>query len=69
MHIDCFAYKHNGCTALKVKQCEGCSFYKTKEQYQLDRQLAMEKILSLDKRLQDHINKTYYGGKVGGGVE
>jgi hypothetical protein len=66
MHIDCFAYKHNGCTALKVKQCEGCSFYKTKEQYQLDRQLAMEKILSLDKRLQGHINETYYGGKMGG---
>ena len=66
MHIDCFAYKHNGCTALKVKQCEGCSFYKTKEQYQLDRQLAMEKILSLDKRLQDHSNETYYGGKMGG---
>ncbi len=65
---DCFAYKHNGCTALKVRNCEGCSFYKTKERYQLDRQLAMERILSLDKRLQDHINETYYGGKMGGAI-
>ena len=31
---DCFAYKRNSCTALKVKQCEGCSFYKTKEQFE-----------------------------------
>ena len=26
---DCFAYRGNSCTALKVKKCEG-SFYKTK---------------------------------------
>ena len=66
---DCFAYRRNGCTALKVKKCEGCSFYKTKKEYLLGRQLAMERILSLDKDLQDHINKTYYGGKMGGGAE
>lgn len=65
---DCFAYRQNGCTALKIRKCEGCSFYKTKEEYQLGRRLALERILSLDKDLQDHINKTYYGGKMGGGV-
>ncbi|WP_296972593.1 hypothetical protein [Tepidanaerobacter sp. EBM-38] len=61
---DCFAYKHNSCTALKVRQCEGCSFYKTKEQYELDRQKAIEKILSLDEDKRDYIIKTYYGGKL-----
>jgi len=61
---DCFAYKHNRCTALKVKQCEGCSFYKTKEQYHLDKQRAMERILSLDADRRDYIIKTYYGGRL-----
>lgn len=60
---DCFAYKHNSCTALKVRQCEGCSFYKTKEQYELDRQKAIERIRSLDAKRQEHIFETYYGGK------
>jgi hypothetical protein len=61
---DCFAYKHNGCTALKVKQCDGCSFYKTKEQYELNQQKVLERIYTLDADKQKHILETYYGGKL-----
>jgi hypothetical protein len=61
---DCFAYKHNGCTALKVRRCEGCSFYKTKEQFWLDQQRALERIYALDVDKQKYISETYYGGKL-----
>ena len=65
---DCFAYRNKRCTILTIKKCEGpeCVFYKTKEQFDLDQEKAMERILSLDKDLQYHINETYYGGKMGG---
>lgn len=61
---DCFAYKNNRCTALIVKNCEGCNFYKTKDQQVKDKEKAMERILSLDKEVVDHINQTYYKGKL-----
>ena len=64
MHTDCFANKRNRCTALKVKQCEGCSFYKTKEQFELERQKVLKRIFALDVAKQKHISKTYYGGKL-----
>lgn len=64
MRTDCFAHKRNSCTALKVKQCEGCSFYKTKEQFELDQQKALERIRSLDVEKQEHIFEKYYGGKL-----
>jgi hypothetical protein len=63
MRTDCFAYKRNSCTALKVKQCEGCSFYKTKEQFELDQQQALKRIRSLDAERQKHIFEKYYGGE------
>ncbi len=62
--VDCFAYKRNSCTALKVKKCEGCSFYKTKEQFELDQEKALERIYTLDIAKQKHISETYYGGKL-----
>ena len=61
---DCFAYRRNSCTALKVKKCEGCSFYKTKKQYELDQLKAMERILSLDAKRREYIINTYYKGKL-----
>jgi hypothetical protein len=65
---NCFAYKQNGCTALKIKKCEGCSFYKTKEQYKLDQQKVVERILLLDEEKRIYIIQSYYGGKMGGVV-
>jgi hypothetical protein len=61
---DCFAYKHNGCTALKVRKCEGCSFYKTKEQYEIGQRKVLERIRSLDIDKQKYISETYYDGKL-----
>jgi hypothetical protein len=71
MNKDCFAYRNKRCTILTIKKCEGekCPFYKTKEQFKLGQEKAMERILTLDKELQDHINETYYGGKMGGNVD
>ena len=61
---NCFAYKNKSCTALKVKQCKGCNFYKTKEESKEGRIKAMKRILSLDKGVVEHINQTYYNGKL-----
>lgn len=38
MKKDCFAYKVGSteCAALKVRNCEGCKFYKTRLQYKKD---------------------------------
>jgi hypothetical protein len=60
---DCFAYRRKGCSALKVKKCDGCSFYKTKEQYLRDQKKALDRIYTLDEDKQRHIFETYYGGK------
>ncbi len=64
MRTDCFAFKRNGCTALKVKDCDGCSFYKTKEQYEMDQQKALIRIYTLNITKQKHISEKYYGGKL-----
>ena len=61
---DCLLINTNGCTALKVKQCDGCSFYETKEQYELNQQKVLERIYTLDADKQKHILETYYGGKL-----
>ena len=57
---DCFAYKRNSCMALNVKQCENCSFYKTQEQFNKDQEKALDRIYSLDEKLQKHIFETYH---------
>ena len=60
---DCFAFRRGSCTALKVKKCVGCSFYKTKEQFKKDQLRAINRILSLDAGRREHIINTYYGGR------
>ena len=61
---DCFAYTNRGCKALKVRNCKGCNFYKTKEEVEASRIKAMERIMALDKDKRDHINETYYDGEL-----
>ena len=56
---DCFAYRRKGCSALKIKKCDGCSFYKTKEQYLRDQKKALDRIYTLDEDKQRHIFETY----------
>ena len=67
---DCFAYKNRRCLVLTITKCQGmeCPFYKTAKQAEEDEGKAMKRILSLDEDLQNHINKTYYGGKMGGNL-
>jgi hypothetical protein len=56
---DCFAYRRKGCSALKIKKCDGCSFYKTKEQYLRDQKKALDRLYTLDEEKQRHIFETY----------
>jgi hypothetical protein len=56
---DCFAYRRKGCSALKIKKCDGCSFYKTKERYLQDQKKALDRIYTLDEEKQRHIFETY----------
>jgi hypothetical protein len=56
---DCFAYTNRGCKALKVKNCKGCNFYKTKEEVEAGRIKAMERIMALDKETREFIIETY----------
>lgn len=62
-HEDCFAYKNkNSCTSLKRKNCDNCSFYKTKEEFDEGQRKVLERIRTLDIDQQIHINKSYYEG-------
>lgn len=56
---DCFAYTNRGCTALKVRNCKGCNFYKTKEEAEAGRVKAIERIMALDKETREFIIETY----------
>lgn len=63
---DCFGYKNGECNILTVNKCEGpsCGFYKTKEQLQKERQQVIRHIQSLDLFTQEHIQETYFSGKL-----
>ncbi len=68
MKKDCFAYnpyKRNHCNILNVKGCTGnCAFYKTREQADLDKLKAIERIYDLDFHEQEVIDMYYYKGKL-----
>lgn len=55
----CFAYKNKRCTALKVKNCEGCNFYKTKDKAEEERADAIGRIMSLNKDTRAAIIQKY----------
>lgn len=63
---NCFAYNKEKriCVALKKKECEGCNFYKTREEAEQGREKAIKRIKSLDKNTRDQIIETYYGEKL-----
>jgi hypothetical protein len=55
------------CAVLTLSKCQGhkkCSFFKTEERAELDRQKAFERISSLSFEQQIYIAKTYYSGKL-----
>lgn len=55
----CFADNGNSCKALKTKRCKGCGFYKTKEQLEVSKKKAMERLKTLDKHTRKSIISTY----------
>lgn len=60
---DCFALKYGKCVALNCTICEGCSFYKTKEQLKDELQNSKKRLKQLGKEEQMYIRDKYYGGK------
>jgi hypothetical protein len=59
---DCFGYEEGKCNVLKdymVKNCEGCRFYKTKEQIFRGREKAKTRINMLDREKRMHIVEKY----------
>ncbi|WP_350342363.1 hypothetical protein PRVXT_001593 [Proteinivorax tanatarense] len=63
---NCFAYKKNGCKALRVKECEGCicPFFKTKGEYKRGKKEVKKRINSYDEPERSYLIDAYYGGKL-----
>lgn len=62
MQNECAFDLVGGCSALKEKKCEGCHFFKTKEEVLEGRAKADERVNQLDLGLQQCIRHKYYGG-------
>lgn len=48
------------CSALLVKDCKGCTFYKTKEQLKAGREKATERLMTMDRNFLDYVKGKYY---------
>ena len=48
------------CSALNVKLCEGCSFFKTKEELIAGREKAPKRVNDLPRGQRAHIYDKYY---------
>lgn len=60
---DCVFYresKHNGCTALRSRECVGCKFRKTEEELEKGRQKATKRLKKLPPRVFNEIMLKYY---------
>ena len=57
------AFEVNGqhCTALSVKDCAGCVFFKTYDELERGRERADNRIDKLPEEQQDHIKQKYKG--------
>jgi len=60
----CFAKDKNKCIALKIKNCEGCNFFKTKQEVEEGRQKTIERINSLDEQTRNNIMDIYYNSQI-----
>lgn len=62
--MKCFANVNlTTCSILEEKQCHNCSFRKTKEQLEKERNKAIKRIDSLDKKKRLHIYGKYFKGE------
>lgn len=63
---NCFAETANGrCLILTEKKCEGCPFYKSKQEFLADRLKSLDRIRGLPPESFNSIVNTYYGGNLG----
>ena len=53
----CFAKTETGCDCLDEKNCNGCSFYKTKYKFNLDRERTLNRISALPKEKQEQLTE------------
>ena len=61
--MKCFAdLSEKHCGILKPKKCTKCSFFKTEEQVEKGRDLAIKRIDSLDKIARQNIYEKYFTG-------
>lgn len=60
----CFAENKDKCTALRIKKCEDCNFFKTKEEAEEGRNKAINRIKSLSEYTRRNIIDTYYNGQL-----
>ena len=58
-----FDLEKRKCAALTEKKCEGCKFFKTKEELEAGREKAMNRLMSMDKKQFYYFNNKYYGGR------
>jgi hypothetical protein len=52
------------CSALNVKACEGCSFFKTKEELSASREKARERVNSFPPKKRSKIFNKYFSKPV-----
>lgn len=58
---DCVFEKGRSCTALRHKECNNCTFRKTKEELIEGRQKALDRVRTLPEIKRLYINIKYYG--------
>lgn len=51
------------CHAMTEKKCDGCKFFKTKEQLKAGREKATDRLMTLDRELLNDIKAKYYSGR------
>ncbi|CAK7002590.1 hypothetical protein [Tissierella sp.] len=60
--MKCFADNGKKCTALRIKDCKGCVFFKTQEQVEESEKKAMDRINSLGEYIENNVINTYFLG-------
>lgn len=58
----CAFEKGKKCTALTTKKCNGCNFYKTKEQLKEGREKSTDRLMTLSMATLKKIKAKYYRG-------
>lgn len=51
---NCFANKNGKCIALEETKCEGCSFFKTIEQFNAERKKSMDRLNAMNVDLEKY---------------